>query len=704
MKAMLRASLFAAALVAGSAAYDKSWYGSTAHPNPLFRSVSEFGAKGDGVTDDTAAIQAAIDAQRGDTNAKSFAVVYFPCTAVNVYVVSDTLVMWMGTEFRGCSTSAPTLRLPPNAAGFTKASALRPMIATTAGYDEPTSEKDWWSNSLASNCIFYNMISNLVLDAAVGNAGAVGLYWCVAQQTSLRNLTFLMGDGAVAIDVCVSAGYPNSAGGGNGGGGTIEDIVVQGGNMAFRADSSQWAIRGMRFDGQRNASVVLQDMIWSFAFVDIAVSNTPAFLRTGASMDTASSTVAVIDAVFSNITGPSVISLSGAGSPIFLQNVRVAGPIPPAWVANATSVWLTTDTAVVTRWAGWAGDGPSNGLFVGGVQQPSASAFLPGAPAHALASRPRPWFDALEPAPCNAVTDCGANGLNATDDTAPLQKCIDRCTAVFLPGGAYAISDTLNLTSSTILIGEMLSAIYLVAGAPGFNDSTTPRPMLSTPDDSSGTTMLMSLSLIAGADNTGAELLLWRVGERSGLWDVNGNISHNIMTGFHFAGSGGGFVSNSWVWGADHSYWSMEPLTQDHAEVGVLISSHSWLTFIGLMSEHHFEAMLRLDGARSVDLVTFQTEQAVDTHATGLNETVHIDLRNGASNVTLYGALSCNWWQPPSLHLAVANGVGSGVSIIGYRARGSPNAIVEQPSSPGIGMPTDGGWLSLLADIDIPSA
>ena len=57
-------------------------------------SVKDYGAKGDGVTDDTKAIQSAINDNRGTTLQKRPATVYFPPGS---YVVSATIVTYFHT-------------------------------------------------------------------------------------------------------------------------------------------------------------------------------------------------------------------------------------------------------------------------------------------------------------------------------------------------------------------------------------------------------------------------------------------------------------------------------------------------------------------------------------------------------------------------------------------------------------------------------
>lgn len=694
----LALSLTLAALLAPRAtlaAYDASWYGSAAHPasSTAFRSVTDFGAVGDGVTDDTAAIQRAANHNVGATNAKAPAVVYFP---PGTYLVSDTIVMWGYSELRGCSTSRPTIKLAPGAAGFQNASDLRPVVATNSGFNLNLTQgmPKWYDNPLMSNFMFYMHFHSINVDIS-DNVGAVGVYWCPAQQTSLRNVDIIVGRGFSGIDICQLDNYTHQGGGGSGGGGSIEDVSVSGGEYSIRGMSSQFAFRGLRLVGARTAAVLLEHFAWIFAFVDVFVSSTPAFLLTYDLSDRHSTSVTIIDAVLDNIGGPAAIVLDRQGNPVFLQNVTLTGSsIPSAVVANTSRVggggvlttWLDSSSTTIERWSGyWDGDAPPGvGLFVGGARLPGTRAALPGSPRRPLVSRPRPYFDDLAAAPCNAIVDCGATGLNVSDDTAALQACIDKCPAVYLPYGIYRVSDTLTLTPKTALIGEMLTNIFLVAGAPGFGDTGSPKSVLDTPDDPAASVRLTDISLNAGLGNLGAVMIRWRCGgPDSGLWDVNVNISSNIFYGIHAVGSGAGVISNVHIWGADHSWWDNGGMTEDRAEIGFLGESAGPITSYALISEHHTRNMIRITGAaRNYDMVISQTEQ-YQYPMPNANLTVHIAVDGGASNITLYGALSCNWWNPPVLQLMTAFGVGPNVSFFGLKGLGSNTALMSQPSSPG---------------------
>jgi glucan 1,3-beta-glucosidase len=83
----------------------------------VFRNVKDFGAKGDGSTDDTAAINAAITSgtrcgQGCDSSTVSPALVYFP---PGTYMVSKPIVQLYYTQFVGDAVTVPTIK---GTAGF----------------------------------------------------------------------------------------------------------------------------------------------------------------------------------------------------------------------------------------------------------------------------------------------------------------------------------------------------------------------------------------------------------------------------------------------------------------------------------------------------------------------------------------------------------------------------------------------------------
>ncbi len=217
------------------------------------KSIRDYGAKGDGVTDDTAAIQRALDEGRRDgagnplfprpdeLNGRPKAL-FFPA---GTYLVSGTLD-WFGCcmTLQGAGSSSTVFRLKPGAAGFTDPQNPKPVIRTENG-----------------NMSFRQNIFDLGITIGSGNAGAVGIDYVSNNSGSMRNVAIRSEDGAGVAGIDMTRNWPGpamlkrvSVSGFNVGmriqyieySMTLEDIVLTGQKVAgIRNDGAVMAIRGL---------------------------------------------------------------------------------------------------------------------------------------------------------------------------------------------------------------------------------------------------------------------------------------------------------------------------------------------------------------------------------------------------------------------------------------------------------------------------
>ncbi|HEY9649054.1 MAG TPA: glycoside hydrolase family 55 protein, partial [Coleofasciculaceae cyanobacterium] len=138
-----------------------------------------YSAKGDGVTDDTNAIQKALSAYPNGNR-----IIYLPN---GTYLISQPLKWPDGvhgnsykrTILQGQNTTRTIIKLKDRASGFTDSTIPQAVI--------------WTGNAPAQR--FRNAIRNLTVDTGSGNKGAVGIQFIANNQGAIRNVTIRSGDG-----------------------------------------------------------------------------------------------------------------------------------------------------------------------------------------------------------------------------------------------------------------------------------------------------------------------------------------------------------------------------------------------------------------------------------------------------------------------------------------------------------------------------
>ncbi len=509
------------------------------------RNVKDYGAKGDGRTDDTEAIQAAIGPGNG--------IIYFPS---GTYVVSREVKVW--SEYGGAhligdySGERPVLLLKAKTPGFDD--PAKPGYVIRFYEHGPPKPKTAWCDTYSSQ------LNGINLTMEKDNPGAIGIYHPGAQISHIRNCDITMDGNLVGIDW-----LPGDS--------VNENITITGGKTGIRISQGQWpnTLRGCTFKGQTVAGIeayqcglVLQGCLFEGCATGIFVPGQPRFPYPAAQLY-------LEDCIFSNIRSGKAVSGQGGGrfdwlmvmKNVYFKNVPYIAywsDPNPTHIAGKATGWCRADYVVHgNHWENGnkvGGDGANFRQVTGNVQPPTFT--------------PKEYVEIFPNMPecVNVKTEFRARGDGIHDDTDAIRTAIDKAVSkpIWFPMGVYRVRDTIQLKKDTKLIGEHsnLTEIKLApaAGDKSFSDPAHPKSLIDTVDDSNGTAVLAHFHSSLYIDDPatkdtmefdGLIYIRWRVGRNSRIDDIH---SHNVayrgerQTGYAalmVTGHGGGQIRNLWA-------------------------------------------------------------------------------------------------------------------------------------------------------------
>jgi len=611
----------------------------------IYRNVHDYGAKGDGQSDDTAAINSAItDGNRCglgcDSTTVTPAIIYFP---PGTYVVSKPIVQLYYTQFIGDAVSLPILKAAANFVG----------IAVIDSDPYTNTGANWYTNQ--NN--FFRQIRNFVIDlTGLPATTGAGIHWQVAQATSLQNIRFEMvkgGDNNKQLGIFMD----------NGSGGWMTDLIFNGGHYGAFLGNQQFTTRNLTFNNVETAIFMNWNWLWNLKSITVNNCGVGVDMANGATNQTVGSVI-VQDSSFPGTpigiktAFSTTNNVPATGGTLVLDNVDFTG-CSTAVQDNSGKAILAGGSKVASWAQGHAyttGSNPSSGTGSGTCTTgaaPAASSNVqgpltaPSKPASlldasgAIFQKSRPQYETVPASSFVSVKSKGAKGDGTTDDTSAIQAVFDAATAdqvIYFDHGAYIISKTVKVPKNIRMTGEIWP-IIMASGA-AFSDQTKPAPVFQVGQPGDIGAVEMSDLIFSTKDaQPGAIMVEWNVGSTSpgssGMWDVHFRIGGTAGTGLqsdscsknpsapstdfpkcdgaflllHVTTQASIYLENNWFWVADH-----ELDLADHNQIniyngrGVLVESQGPVWMYGTSSEHSQLYNYQISHAKNVYMGIIQSE------------------------------------------------------------------------------------------------
>lgn len=582
----------------------------------VYLTRANFDVRGDGVADDSAALQRAIDRVQETTRQ---GIVFVP---EGRYRISRTIYVWPGVRLIGYGAQRPVIVLGANTPGFQDGVAYMMFFAggrpgmeggRRRGGMRAMRPREPFPGTVpaamdvidANPGTFYSAISNIDFEIGEGNAGAVGIRFHAAQHCFMTHMEFRVGSGYAAMkDV----------------GNEAEDLHIVGGRFGIVTEKPspgwQFTLLDSSFEGQREAAIEEHEA--GLTLVRDSFRDVP----TVVSIDAGYADELWMQGVrMENVSGPAIVisNENNARTEIHAQDLMCHKvPVLAHFRESGKDVAGSGENYAVREF--------SHGLTVALGGKSEIATVLKSSRVEQL---PRQLPAAIPAVPDSStwvnLKSLGAKGDGVTDDTAAIEEAIRDHATIYVPSGRYLVSRTILLRPDTNLIGLHPSTTQfdLADNTPGFNGAGGPVALLETPVG--GRNIVTGIGLYTNGINRRAVAAMWQAGADSLMDDVRflgghgtNNADGSRVNPYNNDHSADPDIRRRWdaqypsLWvlngggGTFADIWTPDT----YAQAGMYVSDTETPGYVyELSSEHHVRTEVKLERAANWEIVALQTEE-----------------------------------------------------------------------------------------------
>ncbi|MGP0018994.1 MAG: glycosyl hydrolase family 28-related protein [Candidatus Sulfotelmatobacter sp.] len=392
---------------------------------------TEYGAKGDGVSDDTEAIQLAISSvvHHSQTGPR---IIFFP---IGIYLVSRPLVekdrmsRWSSLlTLQGENRAATIIRLKDNSALYQSPSAPADVLEFASQNAKPNG---------AGNSAFDNNIFDLTIDVGRGNPGAVALDFLGNNYCALRNVTLQSSDpshsGAIGLALLRYATGPC----------LVKNVVINGFDYGIKVANNEYSltVEGLTLLNQKRYGIYNASNVLS------------------------------IRHFFSTNGVPAICNANAAGLVTLAGSSVQGGASQVSAIENHGTLYARDVTSL-----GYASALEGRGSAISEYDSgPVVNQFGGKASSLNLAVEETPFFEDSSLTNWKSVTAYGADPTGVADSSAAIQAAIDSgATTVYFPTGVYAIKRTILVGGKVRMLEGFDSSLNPAGELFGHTDSPAP--------------------------------------------------------------------------------------------------------------------------------------------------------------------------------------------------------------------------------------